>query len=359
MTDTPEDPKHPSAPPQPEPADDAPFGEQEAAPSEPALDEAQSTESYVEEVELAAEEPIEEPPVPPPPPPPPPAEPVRAQSPPPPPLPRVERPAPPPPQAPTSPPAGRGVPWIPILIVVAIIVALVIGAYAWRSFSGAGGEQESAYVVQPYTPTTELITGRDRVEARAEPDASSRVVVIFGQGVTLNVSGRVQLGLGNDWYAINWNNQTAFVRTQDVVPGSGAPPAPIVRERQPEEEEEEEEKPEDELTEEEEQVAQAPSGGALGVGDVNWVREPSARDFARYFPNEALEEGQSGSVTLSCIIGGSGRLACSVASESPGGYGFGDAAIGISRQLRVRTTLPDGSSAEGREMRLPLSFRAN
>ncbi len=269
------------------------------------------------------------------------------------------RPPEPPPAAP-PPASSRGLPWIPIAIVAAIVVALVVGAFAWRSFSGGGGEEEGAYVVQPYTPTTELITGRDRVEARAEPDASSRVVVIFGQGVTLNVSGRVQQALGNDWYAISWNNQTAFVRTQDVIPGSGAPPAPIVREREPEEEEDNEEEKPDDLTEEEEQVAQAPpSGGSLGVGDVNWVREPSARDFARYFPNEALEEGQSGNVTLSCIIGGGGRLACSVASESPSGYGFGNAAIGISRQLRVRTTLPDGSSAEGREMRLPLSFRAN
>ena len=353
---TPEDPKEPTAPPQPGAGDDAPSGEQQTPEAERGL-EAQSAPPSVEEIEPAAENPAEEPP-----PPPPPSTPDRVQLPPPTPPspPRVERPAPPPPQAPAQAGAARGAPWIPIAIIAAIVVALIIGVFAWRSLSGGGSEQESTYVVQPYTPTTELITSRDRVEARAEPDASSRVVVIFGQGVTLNVSGRVQRGLGNDWYVVNWNNQTAFVRVQDVVPGSGAPPAPIVRERLPEEEEDkEEEKPDDELTEEEEQVVQAPSGGALGVGDVNWVREPSARDFARYFPNEALEEGQSGNVTLSCIIGGSGRLACSVASESPGGYGFGDAAIGISRQLRVRTTLPDGTSAEGREMRLPLSFRAN
>jgi hypothetical protein len=357
MTDTPEDPKDPSAPRQPEPAAPAPADERQTAETEPAPD-AEAPEPYVEDVEFAAEGPVEEPPAPPPPPPP--AEPMHVQSPPPPPPPRIERPAPPPQYPPAAPPAARGVPWLAIAIVAAIVVALVIGAFAWRSFSGSGGEQESTYVVQPYTPTTELITGRDRVEARVEPDAASRIVVIFGQGVTLNVSGRVQRGLGNDWYAINWNNQTAFVRTQDAVPGSGAPPAPVVRERQPDEEEDEEEEKPDELTdEEEEQVAQAPSGGALGVGDVNWVREPSARDFARYFPNDALEDGTSGNVTLSCIIGGGGRLACSVASESPSGYGFGNAAIGISRQLRVRTTLPDGSSAEGREMRLPLSFRAN
>jgi TonB family protein len=272
-------------------------------------------------------------------------------------------PAPPPARAAPEPPFPdwRQFPWKPILTVLIVAIVLGAGVFAWRALSGSGADQ-AAYVVQPYTPSTELITARDRVQAYAEPDTVSTVVVMFGPGVTLNVSGRVARGLGNDWYAITWNERTAFVRVADVVPGSGAPPAPIVREREEEEEEEDEddkEKP-DETEEEEEQVAELPPAprGALGVGDVNWIREPSARDFARYFPDEALDAGRSGNVTLSCIIGGGGRLACSVASESPGGYGFGEAAIGISRQLRVRTTLPDGSSAEGREMQVPLSFRA-
>lgn len=340
MTDTPDQPE-----------DDAPTPEPPAAPQPPAE-------------EAPAEEPPPAPPLSPPP-----AEPESpppvieeaAPSPPPPPPPVVqERPAPPPPEPPPAASASSvRLPWIPILIVAAIVAALLVGVYGWRSVSG-GGPQEETYVVQPYTPATELVTARDRVEARAEPDSNARIVVIYGQGVTLNVSGRVQRGLAGDWYAIAWNDQTAFVRTQDVVSGSGAPPAPVVRERRPPPEEEEEKQKPDELTDEDVEVVQpAPSRGVLGVGDVAWAREPSARDFARYFPGRALDDGQSGNVTLSCIIGGGGRLACSVVSESPPGYGFGQAAISISRQLRVRTRLPDGSSAEGRELRLPLSFRAN
>lgn len=285
--------------------------------------------------------------------------------------PKPDEPPAPPPEAP--PPASEAaapqpapmsfavskLPWIAILAVAGLVAVLVAGVMSWQAMTGRSVD-ESAYVVQPFTPSEEIITARDRVEARAEPDTASPVVVMFGQGVTLNINGRVSRGIGNEWFQIAWNNRVAFVRAQDAVTGSGAPPAPIVRERPPQELEEEEEKPDEEIKPEEEEVAELPSrGGALGVGDVNWVREPSARDFARYFPDDALDEGQSGNVTLSCIIGGSGRLACSVASESPDGYGFGNAAIGISRQLRVRTTLPDGSSAEGREMRLPLSFRAH
>ena len=158
---------------------------------------------------------------------------------------------------------------------------------------------------------------------------------------------------------MNWNERVVYVRTGDVTTGSGAPPPMIVRERPPPELIEEEEKKPDEDGVEESPFEEPPrSTGALSMGDVNWERAPNARDFARYFPDRAIDAGVSGTVTLDCIIGGGGRLACSVAGESPDGYGFGRAAINISRQLRVDTRLSDGSSAAGRNLILPLSFRA-
>jgi TonB family protein len=251
----------------------------------------------------------------------------------------------------------------PILLVgavLAVVVVLAIAAFAVRGFSGANQQQE-AYTVQPFTPETEIITAREGVVAREEPDDASAAVVMFGQGVTLNVTGRVARGLGGDWYAITWNERTAYVRQQDAVAGSGAPPAPEVREDEPEELVEEEDKEKDPFTEDEfpdvADVSPRPGYG-LGIGDVNWIREPNARDFARYYPDRALDDGQSGSVTLDCLIGGNGRLSCSVVNESPTGYGFGRAAMNISRQVRVDPTLPDGSSASGRRLQLPLSFRA-
>jgi TonB family protein len=181
---------------------------------------------------------------------------------------------------------------------------------------------------------------------------------MFGEGVTLNVTGRVARGLGNDWYAVARNEQTIFVRQQDVVAGSGAPPAPDVREREEEEDEEEDTaKPDEEDEDIFAEFPEPPSSG-LSLGDVNWIREPNARDFARYYPEDALDEGQSGRVVLDCIVASNGRLNCSIADESPSGYGFGEAAIRISRQARIHPMLPDGSSAAGRHLRLPLSFRA-
>ncbi|QGZ94752.1 TonB family protein [Terricaulis silvestris] len=270
-------------------------------------------------------------------------------------------PEPPPQAAPEPAPAPASPqqrpPWLPIAIGVAAALVLGLGFLAYRSMSG--GAVEDAYTVEAYAPQTELVTASERVAGYEAPDAASPQAVAFGAGVTLNVTGRVSRGLGGDWYAVGWNERTVFVRQSDAVAGAGAPPPVAEREEEPEEEVKEDDKPDPLEEPEEEQVAEGPAPTwGLEISDVSWVREPSSRDFARYFPRRALDQGQSGRVTLDCVIAGNGRLDCSVAQESPSGYGFGDAALSISRNARVRPTLPDGSSGAGRHLRLPLSFRA-
>jgi TonB family protein len=270
-------------------------------------------------------------------------------------------PEPPPQAAPEPAPAAASPqqrpPWLPIAIGAAAAVILGLGFLAYRSISG--GAAEDAFTVEAYAPQTELITASERVPGYEAPDAASPQAVTFGAGVTLNVTGRVSRGLGGDWYAVAWNERTVFVRQSDAVTGEGAPPPVAQREGDPEEEVKEDEKPDLVEDPEEEEVVEAPAPTwGLEISDVSWVREPSSRDFARYFPRRALDQGQSGRVTLDCVIAGNGRLDCSVAQENPSGYGFGDAALSISRNARVRPTLPDGSSAAGRHLRLPLSFRA-
>ena len=259
--------------------------------------------------------------------------------------------------APVPAPAQRP-PWLPIAIGVAAAVVLGLGFLVYRSLSG--GAVRDAYTVEAYTPQTELITASERVPGYEAPDAASQQAVTFGAGVTLNVTGRVSRGLGGDWFAVTWNDRTVFVRQSDAVTGEGAPPTVAEREEEPEEEIREDDKPNPlEEPDGEQNVAEAPAPSwGLEISDVSWVREPNSRDFARYFPRRALDQGQSGSVTLDCVIGGNGGLNCSVAQESPSGYGFGDAALSIARNSRVRSTLPDGSPAAGRHLRLPLSFRA-
>lgn len=269
--------------------------------------------------------------------------------------------APPPPPAPLPPPPPpqQGPPWLVIAIVAIVLGVIAFGYFAMNNPIG-GGSANTTYAVQPYTPPGELVAARERVEARAAPDAASPAIVMFGQGATLNVTGRVSRGLGEDWYAISWNNRTAFVRTQDAVAGSGAPPVAEERPQQPEEEVKP--APDEEVEQfpdiEDGPAQPEPSASGFELSNVNWIRAPNARDFARFYPDRALDDGQSGRVVLDCVAQPDGRLDCSVTSETPSGYGFGNAALGISHQVRIQPTLPDGRSVAGGHMRLPLAFRA-
>lgn len=269
-------------------------------------------------------------------------------------------PAPPPPAAPrvSAPPAparrGSALP----VIAAAVVVALALGGFLLaRSGLLSGAPVEDAYTVAAYTPPQPLVSARERVLAYAQPNASSPVVVMFGAGAELDVRGRVSLGLGNDWYQIAWNGQTAFVRQQDAVAGGEAPPG-IAERVEPEEEEvkpREDEKPETVA------MAEFPPlpPARFDLSSVRWIREPNARDFARFYPERALDQGRSGRVVLDCIVGGNGRLDCSVAEENPPGWGFGAAAVSIARQTRIDPTGPDGRSVAGEHLRLPLAFRAS
>ena len=48
---------------------------------------------------------------------------------------------------------------------------------------------------------------------------------------------------------------------------------------------------------------------------------------------------------------------CDVVSESPENYGFGDAAIRLSKIFRMRPKTSDGAAVEGGTVRIPLAFR--
>ncbi len=93
------------------------------------------------------------------------------------------------------------------------------------------------------------------------------------------------------------------------------------------------------------------------ITDPTWIERPSGRDFARYYPDRALQRGQEGRVTLDCLVAADGRISCSVTSEDPSGWGFGDAAIRISRSFRMAPATRDGAPTSGGRVRVPISFR--
>jgi protein TonB len=93
-------------------------------------------------------------------------------------------------------------------------------------------------------------------------------------------------------------------------------------------------------------------------GAVVWAQRPSARRISELYPSRALREGVGGRVELNCSVRANQSLACSVASESPTGLGFGQAALSASSSYRANPTLSDGSTSNGAPARIVVQFQA-
>jgi protein TonB len=80
--------------------------------------------------------------------------------------------------------------------------------------------------------------------------------------------------------------------------------------------------------------------------------------MARYYPDRAQRMSVEGRANLSCTVTSKGTLeGCSVVSEDPADYGFGDAAIKMSKLFKMKPKTLDGAPVEGGTVRIPLAFR--
>jgi protein TonB len=94
------------------------------------------------------------------------------------------------------------------------------------------------------------------------------------------------------------------------------------------------------------------------ITNPTWLRRPNGRDYERYYPARALDAGRNGRVVLDCVVGADGRINCSVSSEDPPGWGFGSAAVSISRSFQMSPRLENGAPTEGGRVRVPIVFQA-
>lgn len=93
------------------------------------------------------------------------------------------------------------------------------------------------------------------------------------------------------------------------------------------------------------------------ITNPQWIQRPNGRDYARFYPSRALEREQEGRVRLACIVDAEGRLSCTVVDEDPSGWGFGNAAIQISRQFRMQPRLENGQPTAGGTYNFSIPFR--
>lgn len=94
------------------------------------------------------------------------------------------------------------------------------------------------------------------------------------------------------------------------------------------------------------------------VTNPDWAAVPSVDDLVQAFPTRAMDEGVEGRVTLRCTVDQLGSLHdCRVEGETPAGYGFGEAALGLSDGFRMKPRLEDGRPVPGAEVRIPIVFK--
>jgi protein TonB len=93
------------------------------------------------------------------------------------------------------------------------------------------------------------------------------------------------------------------------------------------------------------------------ITNPDWVRRPTGEALMRAYPPNAARDGVTGYAQLSCSVRVDGTLTgCAVVEESPGGAGFGRAAMRLSRDFRMSPRTVDGRPVEGARVNATLRF---
>jgi TonB family protein len=92
----------------------------------------------------------------------------------------------------------------------------------------------------------------------------------------------------------------------------------------------------------------------------DWSHRPDADALARYFPAFANFLGLGGLARMVCLVNTEGELRdCKIVSEKPTGLGFGEAAIKMAPEFKMRPETLDGAPVSGASVTIPINFAAS
>jgi len=97
---------------------------------------------------------------------------------------------------------------------------------------------------------------------------------------------------------------------------------------------------------------------AILIANPVWTVRPSAEDFERYYPVDAIAQGIGGHALLDCLVKPDGSLRCKVSEETPESAEFGLAALGIAQAYRMASAINERPTA-GERVRVSLTFSTN
>lgn len=96
---------------------------------------------------------------------------------------------------------------------------------------------------------------------------------------------------------------------------------------------------------------------AASPDSPGWIRKPDAYTLSRHYPVRAQFKSVDGKAVVECHIGKGGFLAdCAVLEESPGDFGFGEAALNVAKTCQLAEKTPSGISTIGLKVRIPIRF---
>jgi TonB family protein len=104
-------------------------------------------------------------------------------------------------------------------------------------------------------------------------------------------------------------------------------------------------------------VAAAPATKPTVIVQPDWLRRPSAEDMARFYPKGATAANLEGQATLHCLVTAEGLLSACTVDESPGGQGFGEAALNLAQLFKMRPMTRNGVPVDGGKINIPIRFQ--